>query len=434
MFECSKLEKKGGIKIQEGLLKAKEEVILIVDDIRDNRDLVEEVLLDEGYENILMASSGEEALSIIKEKKPDLVLLDIMMPGMDGYEVCSRLQKSEETSEIPVIMLTAKTSEHDLRHGFEVGAFDYIEKPFNEIELVARVQSALKLKHSKDELKKKNWELQVKTENLRKTNIELNNTREQLIALNQGLEQKVKERTSEIENLLQHKDEFIGQLGHDIKTPLTPLISLLPIIRKKNADSESDEILEICIRNVGYIKNLVINTLQLARLNSKEVVFNIQEIDISNLVDSILFENKKMIEETKVNVESKVKRGTLVLADEIRLREVFINLITNGIKFSEDGATLTLDMKEEPDGFVTISVMDNGIGLDEEEKSHLFEEFYKSDPSRHELDSSGLGLSICKRIVEKHGGKLWAISPGKGKGTTFYFTIPICSKIIEKTV
>lgn len=140
--------------MQEEVLKTKEKVILIVDDFAYNLTAVEAILAENGYEDILTATSGTEALSVIFEKMPDLVILDIMMPDMDGFEVCEILQNNELTQDIPVIMLTARTLSKDLERGFNVGAFDYIEKPFDKVELLARIKSALKLKQSKDEIKK----------------------------------------------------------------------------------------------------------------------------------------------------------------------------------------------------------------------------------------------------------------------------------------
>ena len=136
--------------IQEELSKLKEKVILVVDDCFDSLATIEAILSEEGYENILTASSGPEAISVVNEKNPDLVLLDVMMPDMDGFEVCSLLHDKKE---IPIIMVTAKTSPEDLKRGFEVGASDYIKKPFNGFELLARVQSSLSIKQSKDKVK-----------------------------------------------------------------------------------------------------------------------------------------------------------------------------------------------------------------------------------------------------------------------------------------
>ncbi len=132
--------------------------ILVVDDNEDNLDLIEAILSEEGYENILRATSAEEMFEILKREKPDLILLDIMLPGMDGYEACRRLKQSEEWRDIPVIMVTAKTSPEDLKRGFEVGAIDYIEKPINDVELLARVESALKTKLEIDRYKSKEVE------------------------------------------------------------------------------------------------------------------------------------------------------------------------------------------------------------------------------------------------------------------------------------
>jgi len=132
--------------------------ILVVDDNEDNLDLIEAILSEEGYENIMRATSAEEMFEILKREKPDLILLDIMLPGMDGYEACRRLKQSEEWRDIPVIMVTAKTSPEDLKRGFEVGAIDYIEKPINDVELLARVESALKTKLEIDRYKSKEVE------------------------------------------------------------------------------------------------------------------------------------------------------------------------------------------------------------------------------------------------------------------------------------
>lgn len=263
----------------------------------------------------------------------------------------------------------------------------------------------------------------------RKKNVELQVLRKELNELNLIIEQKIEERTFEVEKQLKHKDEFINQLVHDIKNPLSPLTSLLPLIEKKGVDPKSKELLEICIQNVDYIKNLVINALQLSRLNSEGNVLDIEEINLLDIVNSVVSINHLMIEDNKIVIENKIDRQTIVLADEIRLMEVFNNLISNAIKFTPDGGKLILDVKENGGGFAKISIRDSGIGMNDEVKSHLFEEFYKADKSKQELESSGLGLVICKRIVEKHGGKIWAESEGEGNGTTFYFTIPKKSKI-----
>ena len=252
---------------------------------------------------------------------------------------------------------------------------------------------------------------------------DLKKAQQELRKFNEELEQKVKERTAEIEKLLRHKDEFINQLGHDLKSPLTPLIGLLPTVEQQEKDPELKELLVVANRNVKYMRDLVVKTLQLEQLNSPNNVFNITEVNLSGAVDDIL-KNKKLIFEEKVLiVENNVDKEIVVSADKVQLVELFDNLITNAVKFTPKDGAITIDARKDGD-FVVVSVADTGIGLTLEQMYRVFDEFYKVDPSRHDLDSSGLGLSICKRIVEKHGGRIWVESLGPGKGATFYFIIP----------
>ncbi len=241
--------------------------------------------------------------------------------------------------------------------------------------------------------------------------------------LSLDLEEKVKERTKKIGELLELKDKFISQLGHDLKNPLNPLINLIPILKEKNSDPKSDEIFNVIIRNIGYMKNLVQKTLELAELNSTTVEFSFVESDLSESIDKIIQYNQYLIDDSEVIVENKIAKGIKVKIDDLRFSELLNNLLNNAVKYSDEPKKITLNASDN-NQFVILSVRDNGIGMSEEQIIHAFDEFYKADGSRHDFDSSGLGLNICKRIVEKHGGKIWAESEGPGKGTTFYFTLP----------
>ena len=506
-----------------------------MDDEETTRILIKAILKKKNFE-VITASSGKDALSLVKEQKYefDVILLDVMMPELNGFEVLELLKGDPHAKNIKVIMLTAMTQVGSKVRAFSAGASDYIIKPFEKDELISRVDMQVGIKRANEALKEsenrystivkrgnigvviiKNlkiifinqkvvnmagytadevlnldfakvvtmeslkvalprmvkrlkgesvtstYEIELihkdgriipaeisnakidyhggpadlvlirditerkqAEEEIKQKNEELRVIGEELHEVNLHLEQKVDERTAEVEELLKHKDEFISQLGHDIKTPLTPLTSLLPIVGKKQTDPKSKELLEICIRNVSYIKNLVVSTLQLARVTSEDTIFDKKEINLFDITSCVLSDNQTTIKDNEIEIENRIDEKTIVLADDLRLREVLSNLIINAIKFMENGGTLTLFSEENDDGFVTVSIKDTGIGLNDEAKSNLFKEFYKADKSRHELDSSGLGLAICKRIVEKHGGTIWAKSPGVGKGTTFYFTIP----------
>lgn len=245
---------------------------------------------------------------------------------------------------------------------------------------------------------------------------------------------KIEEYNKILENLLDRKDEFIGQLGHDLKNPLQPLVGLLPIILEKEKDPKIKEHLNILIHNVEYMRDLIIKTLQLARLRSSDTKFDMENLNLMQEVDNVLTSQKLFLNENNINAKNMIDKNIFVEADKLRAVELFNNLITNAVKYTpEGGGELTIDAKKGKD-FVTISIKDTGIGMTEEQLSKVFDEFYKVDASRCEMDSSGLGLSICKRIVEKHGGRIWVESPGKGKGTTFYFTLKSSNEKINKNV
>jgi PAS domain S-box-containing protein len=257
---------------------------------------------------------------------------------------------------------------------------------------------------------------------------ELRDAHELLYSINKDLERKVKNRTAKIERLIKQKDEFINQLGHDLKTPLTPMMALVPIIKGKIENPKDKELLEVLMRNVYYMKDLVTKTIDLAKLNSDKIEFSIEDTNLLSEVENIIRNNHILFEDNHIDVVNKIDENIIVKADKLRLNELLNNLITNSIKYApEVGANIILDAKQR-EGFATISVEDTGIGMTEKQINHIFDEFYKADDSRHNLDSSGLGLPICKRIVKKHGGKIWAESQGKGKGSTFYFTLKMAEK------
>jgi PAS domain S-box-containing protein len=279
------------------------------------------------------------------------------------------------------------------------------------------------------DLRKAKEEINLKNKELQTINQELNVARNQLAILNQGLEAKVQERTFEVEELLKQKDDFINQLGHDLKTPLTPLNTLLPLMKQRENDLKLQEFLDICISNVNYMRNLVNRTLELARLNSPSTVPNIESISLVTEVNDVLKSKQSIFLDKNISVKNNIDDQLIVQADSVQIKELFDNIIVNAVKYSKPSENLHIfiDAKKEENDIV-ISIKDTGIGMSCEQLEHIFHEFYKADSSRHNLESTGLGLSICKRIIEKHSGKIWAESPGLGKGSTFYFSLPITKK------
>ncbi|MCJ7572427.1 MAG: ATP-binding protein [Candidatus Thermoplasmatota archaeon] len=236
----------------------------------------------------------------------------------------------------------------------------------------------------------------------------------------------------ELKKLVHQKNEFINQLGHDIKNPLTPITRLLPKVIRDTRGKKNLERLEIINRNIDYIKNLVLKTLKLAKLNTANIQFNFQETNILDVMNEALLDNKFLLEESNISINNLIDKDEITLSiDNLQFKEVFNNLFSNAVKYIEGKGLITINANEK-DNYFIFSIKDNGIGMSKDQVSQLFNEFYKADESRHDFYSTGLGLSITKKIIERHGGKIWAESEGLGKGSIFYFTIPTKINIHNK--
>jgi len=257
---------------------------------------------------------------------------------------------------------------------------------------------------------------------------ELRRMHKQLEKTNQHLEELVKQRTEALEKSIKLKDDFINQLGHDLKNPLGPLLNLLPVAEKNEKDPKQKEILNVINRNVKYMKSLVNKTIQLAQLRSPNTTVQYEHFNLKNEVTEILETNKMMFKERHITIQNDLPDDLYINADKLKIDEVFNNLLNNAVKYTDTDSGIININQAKDDDCVTISITDSGIGMSKEEIPHIFDEFYKADSSRHDFDSSGLGMTICKRIIEMHGGRIWAESEGAGKGSTFYFTLPKSNK------
>ena len=240
----------------------------------------------------------------------------------------------------------------------------------------------------------------------------------------QNLESEVTNQTSEIKTLLKQKDEFIAQLGHDLKNPLGPLITLVPVLQKKINDPECAKILSIVERNVNYMQNIVYKTLKLAQLNSQNFLLSLRKINLINVIEKTVEINKPLFDSKNISVNFLYDKEINIYADSFLFIEAMNNLLNNAAKYSNNEGKILIHVDVDEKNAL-ISIKDNGIGISRESLPHLFDEYYKVDSSRHDFDSSGLGLSITKRIIERHGGIIGVESDGLGKGTTFSFSIPM---------
>jgi len=258
---------------------------------------------------------------------------------------------------------------------------------------------------------------------VRQRTSELQYTQKKLQELNTTLEQKVNDRTDEVTALLKEKEDFINQLSHDLKNPIGPIVNLLPMVIEDVTDPVLLKDLDVIYRNARYMKKLIMDTLKLARLEQLEHGIEVEQFDLYRLAENVIEDNQLSFDD-KISIQNNVDRNLVGWGDPLRIKEVFNNLISNAVHYSKDKKSLIRIDGYKQDDVIYVSVRDQGIGMNLEQVSHIFDEFYKADDSRHDKEASGLGLAICKKIIQKHGGRIWAESPGIGKGSTFYFTLP----------
>jgi len=277
--------------------------------------------------------------------------------------------------------------------------------------------------------------LKAARQQIDKKNKQLKESQEQLKQFNEELEKRVQQRTKEVERLLKQKDDFIDQLGHDLKHPLGPFINLIPLLKKKESDEKKREILTVLERNVDYMKRLVIRTVKLAKLNAPSTTFDFQSFHFADFIQKIIEKNMTSFGKLDVNVTTDINPDISIYADPLQIEEVVENIFSNALKYgSEHGQISVTAQKDQTEKNVLISVKDSGYGMNSKQLEDIFNEFYKADVSRHDFTSTGLGLSICKRIIEKHDGRIWAESEGIGKGTTIHFSLPSVHKEESKKI
>lgn len=254
-------------------------------------------------------------------------------------------------------------------------------------------------------------------------NDELELAQYQLKEINQTLDEKVHTRSRDIEDLLKQKDEFITQIGHDLKTPLTPLLAILPVLRKKEQDPRRIEYLDMAIRNANHAYEILISIIKIARLNKSYLPSTGTIILIHQMVEEIIINFEYEILKKRITVDNLIPSDLQMKISPIDFDSIFNQLLDNAIKYSYRGGIITID-GELIEKAITIRIKDTGIGLVPMQKNQIFEKFYKGDPSRHDGKSFGLGLSIAQKIVERNGGTIKVESQGKDLGTTFILSFP----------
>ncbi|MDP6735548.1 MAG: hybrid sensor histidine kinase/response regulator [Nitrospinaceae bacterium] len=361
--------------------------ILVVDDTPANIDILFQTLEPEGC-TLSVATSGEDALNLVSEIQPDLILLDIMMPGIDGYETCRRLKEDESTCNIPVIFLTAKNQTKDIVIGLSAGGVDYITKPFRQEEVCARIRKHIQLQTLKNKLEEQNQTLS-----------ELNET----------------------------KNRLLGMASHDLRNPLTSIQGYSKFLLSKGDQLEEGarkEFLEIIYSASGNMLALVNDLLNLSVIESGELILSLKLSSIGELIEERVRLYDYMAQGKNIKLLTSLEDIPEFSFDPQRIGQVLDNLLSNAIKFTPPGSRIHIHLKEINER-IQVSVRDEGLGIKEEEQDKLFLPFGKlsSKPTGGE-GGTGLGLAIAKKMIDAHHGEM-KVRSETGKGTEFSFEIPL---------
>ena len=348
--------------------------VLVVDDEPANVEILARRLESLGAET-LRASNGESALKIAERELPDLVLLDIMMPGLDGYDVCRRLKVNDLTAPIPVIFVTARAESEDLSKGFEVGGVDYIRKPVEPIELSARVRSALYTKRLQDELRSRN---------------------------------------ADLHKLETSRQELIGMLGHDIRNLANSIVAFLQLVRLGQLDAsrpEFSELLGLSESNVTELLRMVNALLDVYKMEEGKLQADQRVIALADLGKKSIAQLAAEARARGVAIECEAKDIELYV-DETLLVRVFTNLLANAVKHTPSGGVARIEASHADDGWVTVRIRDTGPGIPAADAANVFDRFFQTAGGRSR-GGTGLGLAFCKLAVELHGGSIKVANPGE---------------------
>lgn len=358
-------------------------VILIVDDMQQNLQVLGGILTPLHFE-VMMANNGTAALQRAAVRRPDLILLDLMMPGMDGMEVCRRLKADPKTADVPVIFLTAADESGLAARAIGTGAVDYVNKPFNTTELLARVRTHVALKRTRDEL-------------------------HQIIA---------------------QKNELMSGMAHDLKNPVSTVRFSALMLREQGLNDDDprgeliDGIIESCDGALEFINHRLEQSARTAQMEQPVI----EDVDVIEVLNFVLLQNLPIAsrKDIKLEVDFPENENFTVRADHRGLNRVLSNLISNAIKFSPAASLVTIAVERKPEtGVVRVAIQDQGPGLQAEDHEHLYTAYRRlsAKPTGGE-SSTGLGLSIVHGLLKKMNGTIGCESQ-PGAGACFWFTLPI---------
>ena len=398
-------------------------VILVVDDTLTNLALLKAVLQQDGFE-VFLAKNGEKALAVAKQERPDVILLDVEMPGWDGYETCRRLKNDVNLAPIPVLFLSTLNKAEDKLRAFAAGGIDYVHKPFQEKELLARVHTHVELYRLREKLEQ-----------------EIAKRDQEILAYANELEKKVEERTTELNTAKEMaeaanlaKSQFLANISHELRTPMNAIIGYSEMLKEDAEDLGMEDFIADLdkIHSAGkHLLGLINDVLDLSKIESGKMDLYLETFPVEQLLEEVVA-TIQPIAEKKDNQLKIYIANTLgeIHADLTKTRQVLFNLLSNAAKFTE-GGTIRLEvsrdiLKEGETGVeeIIFCVGDEGIGMTPEQQKKLFQPFTQVDASTtRRFGGTGLGLAITKQFIEMMGGTI-EVESEFGQGSTFTIRLP----------
>ena len=374
--------------------------VLVVDDNPTNLSVLVNLLRDVGL-RVLVATDGESAIEQTEYVKPDLILLDVMMPGIDGFETCQRLKSNAETVKIPIIFMTALSETVDKVRGLSLGAVDYVTKPFEHEEVLVRIRTHLTIAKQRQTIESQNLDLQT----------------------------EISDRKRAEESLT----IFLHAVSHDLRNPVTGLLMVLDNLAKTASSADANILLPKStlerMQQSGNRQLALINSLLESHVNDVHgIVIHPQPVAIMEVIQAAIDDLQTLLDKEEAEVIVQIAPELpLVFADAAHVCRVFQNLIANAIKHNPPNLKLTISAKINPENSLLCEVSDDGVGMTNEQSEHLFELYaqgkHQTKLNRRSL-SLGLGLYICRQIVQAHGGAI-GVTGEINIGSRFWFTLPI---------
>lgn len=381
-------------------------LILIIDDTPQNIQVLASILSDQEYE-IEYALSGKEGLNLLNAENIDLVLLDIMMPEMDGYEVCKIIRELPQFNEIPIIFLTAKTDKESVYEGFDLGAQDFVTKPFDHRELLARIKTQIELRNSRLLLRNFNSQLE---EEVAKRTLELIDSNEKLEIAN-----------SELLGLDTLKSNFLAMISHEIRTPLNGINGAIQLLKHHVESIKLSKYIELLDTSISRLEEFSLLALRITSLKSGKYQINHDNINLNELIELCAVNISDIVSAREVDLNlSGLNQSINIIGDYDLLSFCFKRLLENSVRVTSPKSTVSVFI-DKTDTTVEISISDQGMGYSEDELNSIFTLFNAVNNSDN---SPGLGLPFSKLIVEAHKGNI-KLKNNDGSGTTITVVLPI---------